>query len=103
MGDLRTTAEGNGLVTWPFVREERNTEGPISERCNHVQVKCCAELRLNGFSVPFPLDGCWCAMLGGQPADEVIFSLGKSVLDGLMNYPVRGQDGSLLVVVELHI
>ena len=103
VGNLRMTAEGNGHVIWPLVREERIIETPICDGCNHVQEKFCAELRLNGHSVPFSLDGCWCAIFSGQPADEVIFNLGKSVLDGLINYPLKGQDGSLLVLVELHI
>jgi hypothetical protein len=105
-GDLRTAAEGNGFISRPFVgfvREEKNIEAPFFDGSSHVQEKCCAELRLNGRVVPFPLDGCWCGMLNIQPPDEVIFSLGKSILDGLRNNPLRGQDGSLLVVVELHI
>ena len=95
----------------PITGEEESgnceTEREITTGCLeedlHSQEEFCAQLRLNGAVVPYPSDGCWCAILLPDPGDEAILSLGKSVLDGLINCPITGQDGSKFVAVELQL
>jgi hypothetical protein len=85
---------GNGIVkSW----------GTVPKAAKHTSVPYCAELLINGLQISHPGNQCWCSLLRSEPKDEITFNLGKAVLDALMKCPLKGQDGSLLVVVELRL